>query len=70
MVATLVRSIFAQGSADEVRAQHRRVVDQLEGRFPEATALLSDAADEVLAFTAFSAHPLAPDLVQQPARAS
>jgi putative transposase len=53
MVATLVRSVFAQGSADEVRAQHGRVVEQLEGRFPEAAALLSDAADDVLAFTGF-----------------
>lgn len=53
LVATLVRSIFAQPSADEVWAQHRRVVEQLEDRFADAAALLVDAAEDILAFTAF-----------------
>jgi putative transposase len=53
MVATLVRSIFAQGSSEEVWAQHARVVGQLEARFPEAASLLQDAAHDVLAFTSF-----------------
>ncbi len=53
LVGTLVRSIFAQPSADEVYAQLDRVVDQLEDRFPKAAELLVDARDEITAFTAF-----------------
>jgi putative transposase len=52
-VATMVRSIFAQPDADSVREQHGRVVAQLEGRFPEAAALLDEAGPEILAFTSF-----------------
>lgn len=53
MVATIVRSIFEQPSAEEVRAQHAHVVAQLEPRFPDAARMLADAADEILAFAAF-----------------
>ena len=52
LVATTVRTIFQQPSAEAVHAQHARVVEQLEERFPEAAAMLADAAPEVLAFTA------------------
>jgi transposase-like protein len=52
-VATLVRSIFDQPSAEDVRVQHARVVAQLEPRFPDAARMLADAAEEVLAFAAF-----------------
>jgi putative transposase len=52
-VATMVRSIFAQPDADSVREQHGRIVGQLEGRFPEAAALLDEAGPEILAFTSF-----------------
>ena len=55
LVATTVRTIYEQPSAAEVHAQHARVVEQLGERFPEAAALLADAAPEVLAFTAFPA---------------
>ncbi len=53
LVATLVRSIFAQPDAKSVRTQHAAVVAQLEGKFGEAAALLDEAREEILAFTSF-----------------
>jgi transposase-like protein len=53
LVATLVRSIFAQPVSESAWAQHANVVEQLEGKFPQAASLLADSAEEVLAFTAF-----------------
>ena len=52
-VATMVRTIFAQPDAETVHEQYRRIVDQLATRFPEAAALLEEAAADLLAFTAF-----------------
>ena len=51
LVATTVRTIFQQPSAEAVHAQHARVVEQLDDRFREAAAMLAEAP-EVLAFTA------------------
>jgi transposase-like protein len=53
IVATYVRTIFMQPDAESVRAQHARTVEQLRARFPKAAAMLEEAADELLAFTAF-----------------
>jgi transposase-like protein len=53
LVATLVRTIFAQPDAEQTWAQHARVVDQLTEKFADAATLLADAGDDVLAFTAF-----------------
>jgi len=52
LVATLVRTIFAQPDAELTRAQHARVVEQLEPRWPEAARLLADGVEDLLAFTA------------------
>jgi len=51
-VATLVRSIFAQPSRDEVEAQHARVLEQLTERFDAAAELLEAAREDILAFRA------------------
>jgi putative transposase len=53
LVATLVRSIFAQPEQEAVWAQHGRIVEQLQERFPQAAALLADVGSEVLAFADF-----------------
>ncbi len=54
MVATMVRTIFAQPSAEEVWAQHRRVVDHLHGvGLIDAADHLDQAGAEILTFTGF-----------------
>ena len=52
IVATFVRTIFAQPDAESVRAQHARTVEQLQPRFAAAANMLAEA-EEILAFTAF-----------------
>ncbi len=52
-VATMVRTVYQQPSPQEVHAQHQRVVEQLQERFPQAAALLAEAGPDILAFTAF-----------------
>ena len=53
LVATLVRSIFAQPTSREVWAQHERVCVELARRFPQAAEMLQDASEDILAFTTF-----------------
>jgi transposase-like protein len=54
MVATMVRTIFAQPDPESVWAQHRRVVDHLHGvGLTEAADHLDQAAGEILTFTGF-----------------
>jgi transposase-like protein len=43
LVATLVRTIFAQPDVTQVHAQFNRVVDQLQSQFPAVAELLIDA---------------------------
>ena len=52
LVATFVRTIFAQPDAESVKTQHARTVEQLEPRFKPAATMLAEA-EEILAFTAF-----------------
>jgi putative transposase len=52
-VLTLLRTVFDQPDAVEVRAQFDRVVDALEAKFPAAAEHLDAARDDLLAFTAY-----------------
>jgi len=53
LVATLVRSVFAQPTGKEVWAQYERVCEELQRRFPTAAEILQEAAEDILAFTTF-----------------
>ena len=53
MVATLVRTIFEQPDAEQVAAQHARVVEQLLAKFSDAAVTLIDAGPDLLAFASF-----------------
>lgn len=53
LVATLVRSTFAQPDARSVREQHARIIEQLQPRFPQAAQMLAECTDELLAFSNF-----------------
>ncbi len=53
MVAAAIRTIFAQPSAEAVSAQFDRIIDTLEPQFPQVTAMLLDAREDLLAFSAF-----------------
>ncbi|MYC07247.1 MAG: hypothetical protein F4X57_08760 [Chloroflexi bacterium] len=52
-VATMVRSIYRQPSAQEVHIRHEKVVEQLAERFPQAASMLDEAGSDILAFTHF-----------------
>ena len=53
MVIAAIQTIFAQPDASSVREQFDRIVTTLEGQFPEVAAMLTDAKEDLLAFSAF-----------------
>jgi transposase-like protein len=53
MVAAAIRTIFAQPDAASVDAQFDRIVATLEPQFPAVAAMLLDAREDLVAFSAF-----------------
>ena len=53
MVAAAIRTIFAQPDEPHVRAQLDEVARMLDTKFPDVANMLRDAAEDLLAFTAF-----------------
>lgn len=54
LVASFVRTIFAQPDAASTRHQFDTVLAELTARFPKAAELLEEAKEELLAFTSFA----------------
>jgi putative transposase len=52
-VATVVRTIYQQPTAEQVRQQHEQVVRHFAARFPAVAELLSEAREDILAFSTF-----------------
>jgi transposase-like protein len=67
-VATMVRTIFAQPDAETVHEQQRRIVDQLETRFPQAPAPARRGGRRSARLHRLPEGALAPSLEQQLAR--
>ena len=53
LVASTIRTVFAQPDAVSTHEQWRRVADGFRPRFPRLAALLDDAEDDVLAYLPF-----------------
>ena len=53
MVAASIRTIFAQPDATHVRSQAKEVTSMLASQFPDVSTMLSDATEDLLAFSAF-----------------
>jgi transposase-like protein len=53
MVAAAIRTVFAQPDAEHVRSQLDVIAAMLGRQFPAVETMLRDAAEELLAFTAF-----------------
>lgn len=52
-VAPVVRSMFTQPNSESTWAQQERVVEVLSVKFPDVSSMVSDAAEDILAFTSF-----------------
>jgi transposase-like protein len=66
MVAAAIRTIFAQPDAAHVCEQFEVIATMLGRSHPKVASMLTDAREDLLAFTAFPAALLEEDLVDQP----
>ena len=55
MVAAAIRTIFAQPDAAHVGSQTDEITAMLAGQFPQVAGMLSDAREDLLAFSSFPA---------------
>ena len=53
MVAAAIRTVFVQPDAAHVRSQLQEVTRMLHSQFPDVATMLADAAEDLLAFSAF-----------------
>jgi len=53
MVIAAIQTIFAQPDARTVREQFERIVATLDDQFPDVATMLTDAKEDLLAFSAF-----------------
>ena len=63
MVASIIRTIFAQPDVEHSQKQFAEVTTMLARSHPKVAAMLTDAEADLLAFAAFPAPPLAANLV-------
>jgi putative transposase len=54
MVAAAIGTVFAQPDAEHVHSQLGVIAGMLGRQFPQVEAMLRDAAEDMLAFTAFA----------------
>jgi len=52
-VIAMIKTVFAQDNARDMRAQWQSVADALRDRIPKLAALMDEARDDVLAYTGF-----------------
>jgi Transposase, Mutator family len=70
MVAAAIRTVFAQPDAEHVHCRLDVIAGMLGRQFPAVEAMLRDAAEDLLAFTAFPIGHRKEDLVDQSAGAA
>ena len=67
-VVAMLKTIFAQESAEAAHEQWRHVADALRERYEKLAIMMDGSREEVLAYMAFPQGALGADLVDQPAR--